>query len=78
MRTELFQEPIQSEMKKLLTEYVDLSIELQKDPSKLDYAISRSHQILDMLWEQTKARLVKINQNPIITLQDQMHENKVE
>jgi len=55
LRTELLKDPFRSETKKLLTEYVDLWVDLSKDPSKIESAISRSQLILDMLWNQVKA-----------------------
>jgi ABC-type multidrug transport system fused ATPase/permease subunit len=54
LRTELLKEPSRSDTKKLLTEYVDLWVDLSKDPSKIDLAISRSQKILDLLWTQVK------------------------
>jgi len=54
LRTELLKEPFRSVTKQLLVEYVDLWVDLSKDPSKIDAAISRSQQILDMLWNQVK------------------------
>jgi len=55
LRAELLKEPLRSGTKKLLIEYVDLWVDLSKDPSKIDFAISRSQKILDMLWNQVKA-----------------------
>ncbi|MEI8007858.1 MAG: hypothetical protein WCI48_16760, partial [Bacteroidota bacterium] len=54
LRTELLKEPARSYTKKLLTEYVDLWVNLSKNPSKIDLAISRSQKILDLLWTQVK------------------------
>jgi len=54
LRTELLKEPSRSDTKKLLTEYVNLWVDLSKDPSKIDLAISRSQKILDLLWTQVK------------------------
>jgi len=50
LRAGLIHEPIRSGTKKLLVDYVDLRVELAKDPSKLISAMSRSQQILDTLW----------------------------
>jgi hypothetical protein len=55
LRAELLKEPLRSGTKKLLTEYVDLWVDLSRDPSKIDLAISRSQQILEILWNQVKA-----------------------
>ena len=46
----LIGEPIRSDTRKLLVEYVDLRLELANDTSKLRFALSRSQQILDTLW----------------------------
>jgi hypothetical protein len=50
LRAGLIPEPIRSEAKKLLVEYVDLRIDLSSDLLKLDSALLRSQQILDKLW----------------------------
>lgn len=50
LRAGVIPEPYRSNTKKLLVEYVDLRIELSKDPSILKPALSRSQQILDSLW----------------------------
>jgi len=55
LRAELLKEPLRSDAKKILTEYVDLWVDLSNDPSKIDFAISRSQGILDMLWSQVSA-----------------------
>jgi len=54
LRAGLVQEPICSGTKNLLAEYVDLRVELAKDPSKLRSAMYRSQQILDTLWGYTE------------------------
>jgi hypothetical protein len=46
----LIQEPIRSDTKKLLVEYVDLRVSSFRDSTKLGYALSRSQEILDRLW----------------------------
>jgi len=51
LRAELLKEPICTDSKKLLCEYVDLWVELAKEPEKIDYGISRSQQILNLMWE---------------------------
>jgi hypothetical protein len=55
LRADLIPEPFRSDTKKLLVEYVGLRVELGKDNSKLDFAMSRSQQILDELWKYTAA-----------------------
>jgi hypothetical protein len=54
LRAELLKEPFRSGAKKLLTEYVDLWVNLANDPSKIDLAISHSQILLDKLWTQVK------------------------
>jgi hypothetical protein len=46
----LIGEPIRSETRKLLVEYVDLRIKLAGDAASINMAMSRSQQILDTLW----------------------------
>lgn len=46
----LIAEPIRSDTRKLLVEYVDLRLEMVRDTSKLKMALSHSQQILDTLW----------------------------
>ncbi len=50
LRAGLIEEPIRSETRRLLVEYVDLRIGLSKDFLKLDSALWQSQQILDRLW----------------------------
>jgi hypothetical protein len=50
LRAGLIPEPICSDTKKLLVEYVDLRIEVARDPSKIYALMSRSQEILDRLW----------------------------
>ncbi|MCU0377913.1 MAG: hypothetical protein MUC78_06590 [Bacteroidales bacterium] len=51
LRAGLLSEPFNSGTKELLTEYVDLRIQLAEDSSKLRSALARSHAILDQLWD---------------------------
>jgi uncharacterized protein DUF4239 len=46
----LVPEPIRSQARKVIVEYVDLRIELRRDPSKLEPVKLRSQAILDSLW----------------------------
>lgn len=46
----LVPEPIRSQARKFIIEYVDLRVELQQDFSKLEQAKLRSQAILDSLW----------------------------
>src|SRR5258707_6858630 len=55
LRAGLIPEPFRSDSKKALVEYVDMRVELARDISKLDYAKSRSQQILDSLWNYAEA-----------------------
>jgi len=51
LRAGVVPEPIRSDTRKLLVEYVDLRVDLASDPSKLSAAMSRSQQILDKFWQ---------------------------
>jgi hypothetical protein len=51
----LISEPTRSETRKLLVEYTDIRVQLASDQSKMDFALSRSQQILDRLWESAEA-----------------------
>jgi len=51
LRSGLLPEPFRSTNKKLLVEYVDLRTDVATDYSKIDYAMSRSKEILDSLWD---------------------------
>lgn len=55
LRAGLIPEPLRSDSKKILVEYVDVRVELVKDYSKRDYAIKRSQQMLDSLWSYAEA-----------------------
>ena len=50
LRAELLKEPMSSETRKLLVEYVDIRAGIGKDTAKLSHLIYRSQQILDTLW----------------------------
>jgi hypothetical protein len=54
LRAGLIPEPICSETKELLVEYVDIRIEVSSDYSKLDSLMLLSQQILDRLWDYTE------------------------
>lgn len=55
LRAGLIPEPFSFRTEKLLTEYVNLRVELPKDLSRLDQALFRSQQILDSCWSYTVA-----------------------
>lgn len=54
LRAGLIPEPFRSETKKLLVEYVELRIDLANDLSRLESAMSRSQEILDIFWDYTE------------------------
>jgi ABC-type multidrug transport system fused ATPase/permease subunit len=54
LRAGLLKEPIRSEAKKQLVEYIDLRFEFAHDGKKLEKLISGSSQILDTLWSYTE------------------------
>jgi len=49
LRAELLKEPMSSETRKLLVEYVDIRADIGKDSAKLNHLMNRSQQILDTL-----------------------------
>jgi hypothetical protein len=51
LRAGLLEEPMRSDIKELLVEYIDLRAEIARDTSKMNIAISRSQQILNNLWD---------------------------
>lgn len=51
LRAGLLPEPFNSGTREMLLEYVDLRIQLAEDTSKLESVVSRSHEILDRLWD---------------------------
>ena len=51
LRAGLIPEPYRSQSKKYLVEYVNLRVEIVKDYSRVDIAMSKSQQILDSLWK---------------------------
>jgi hypothetical protein len=54
LRAGLIDEPICSNTKKLLVDYVDLRVELTRDFSKLSSVQARSQQVFDTLWSYTE------------------------
>lgn len=68
LRAGLVPEPIRSDSKKLLVEYVDLRVESVKDRSKLEFAINRSQQILDILWSHAETLAQQDNSSEIYAL----------
>ena len=65
LRAALIPEPFQTDARKLLVEYVNLRVELSKDPSKLNQVMSGSSQILDSLWSIT-TKLTRTTLSPEI------------
>jgi len=51
LRAGVIPEPFRTDTRNLLVEYVDLRVDLARDPARLSSAMSRSQQILDRLWE---------------------------
>jgi hypothetical protein len=65
LRAELLPEPFLTDTRKLITEYVNIRVDLSGDLSQLDYFMTRSEQILDSLWNKT-SQLPKTNLSPAI------------
>ena len=55
LRAGLLKEPMRSDAKKLLLEYIDIRAELARDTSKLEVALSQSQLILNSLWDYAEA-----------------------
>jgi ABC-type multidrug transport system fused ATPase/permease subunit len=51
LRAGLLKEPMRSDAKKLLIEYIDIRADLARDTSTLTSVMLRSHQILNNLWD---------------------------
>lgn len=68
LRAGLIPEPINSESRKLLREYVDLRVELSKNPETLKQALSRSQEILDRLWEYAENLAVQDRSSEVYAL----------
>ena len=65
LRAEFLMEPFITNLRKLIVEYVNLRVDIASDLSKLDYAISRSSEILKILWSET-AKLTQTTLSPAI------------
>lgn len=50
LRTAMLPEPMRTEARNLLREYVDLRLEAVQQPDKLEQAVSRSEELQDRLW----------------------------
>lgn len=51
----LVPEPFRSETRKMIVDYVDIRVDLWRDPSRYENARMRSQQILDSLWSYSEA-----------------------
>jgi hypothetical protein len=68
LRAEMLPEPMRTEVKKLLREYVDLRVEaVQQQPEKLNEAVSKSEALQERLWAQAVAVTEK-DRSPIAAL----------
>jgi len=54
LRAGLLPDPIRSDSKKLLAEYVDIRVDFANDATKVHTLISRSQEILNILWGYTE------------------------
>jgi len=55
LRTDLLADPVRSELKNLLKEYVDLRLDAYFHPETLQEALKKSDEILDRLWKLSSA-----------------------
>jgi len=67
LRAAMLPEPMRTEVKNLLREYVDIRLESIQQPEKLDEAISKSEALQERLWAQAVAVTEK-DRSPITAL----------
>lgn len=67
LRTSLIPEPMRTETRNLLREYVDVRLNAVQEPDKLSQAMSKSEELLDQLWLQAVAAAEK-ERNPMTSL----------
>jgi hypothetical protein len=67
LRAAMLPEPMRTEVKNLLREYVDLRIEAVQQPGKLEEAVSKSEALQEQLWTQAVAVTEK-DRSPIAAL----------
>ena len=68
LRTDLLADPIRSELKNLLKEYVDLRVNVYFHPESLQKVLKRSDEILDRLWKISSAYAVSQPSSEIVAL----------
>jgi CDP-diglyceride synthetase len=68
IRAGLIDEPICSNTKKLLVEYVDKRVDLSRDFSNLGMVLSRSQQILDSLWSYAEILAMRDRSSEVYSL----------
>jgi len=54
LRSQLLREPHRTSIRTQLTEYVDIWVDLTKDPSRIHISIDRSKEILNNLWDDVR------------------------
>lgn len=67
LRTSIIPEPMRTEARNLLREYVDVRLEGVQQPGKLEQAIARSEELQDRLWSQAVAATEK-ERSPMTSL----------
>ncbi len=67
LRASMLPEPMRTEVKNLLREYVDLRVETVQQPGKLDQALSKSEELHERLWAQAVAVTEK-DRSPVTAL----------
>jgi protein-S-isoprenylcysteine O-methyltransferase Ste14 len=68
LRTDLLADPVRSELKILLKEYVDLRVDVHFHPETLQEVLKRSDEILDKLWKTSSAYAVSQPSSEIVAL----------
>ena len=67
LRTQIIPEPMRTEARNLLREYVDARLEAVQQPGKLEQAIARSEELQNRLWSQAVAATEK-ERSPMTSL----------
>ncbi len=68
LRTDFVPEPIQSELKKLLKEYVNVKVYVYYHPESLEEGLKRSDEILDELWKKSSSFALSQPSSEIVAL----------
>ncbi len=68
LRTDLLTDPVKSELKKLLKEYVSVRVNVYIHPETLEEGVKRSDEILDELWKKSSSYAMSQPSSEIVAL----------